>query len=54
MGQLASDITKGLSCQCCGIYFEKAHGFPVYCKECFKFLAPLDKKVYVKATIKEI
>jgi len=35
MGQLADDMVNGLSCSECGVYFEKAHGYPVLCSDCY-------------------
>jgi hypothetical protein len=32
---ISEDMTSGLCCQWCGIYFEKEHGYPVLCKDCY-------------------
>jgi len=36
MGEYAEDIYTGQTCQECGTYFVKAHGYPVLCKDCYK------------------
>lgn len=36
MGEIADDIVNGLSCSCCGVYFERKHGYPVLCSDCFE------------------
>ncbi len=46
---MAEDMIEGRSCSGCGIYFEKAHGYPVYCGTCYE---PGDP--YPKATIEEL
>lgn len=32
---ISEDMKKGLCCEWCGIYFEKEHGYPVLCNNCF-------------------
>lgn len=32
---LAKDKINGLSCSWCGVYFEKEHGYPVLCHDCW-------------------
>ena len=36
MGQIADDMINGCCCALCGQYFQKAHGFPVACIECWE------------------
>ena len=36
MGEIAEDMVCGLACSACGIYFRSQHGFPVYCRDCWK------------------
>jgi len=33
---LAKDKLDGFSCFWCGVYFEKEHGYPVLCNDCWK------------------
>jgi len=54
MGQLADDMVNGLSCSECGIYFEKEHGYPVLCKDCFEDIDQDDKCFLPKATEEEL
>ena len=54
MGQLADDMIEGRSCSECGIYFEKAHGYPVLCKECFEDIEQDEDYFLPKATYKEL
>ena len=35
MGEVADDMVDGLCCSGCGVYFEKAHGYPVLCHSCY-------------------
>lgn len=35
MGEIADDMTSGACCEECGIYFRKAHGYPVRCNHCW-------------------
>lgn len=35
MGQTADDAIEGFACSWCGIYFNKPHGHPVLCRECY-------------------
>ena len=34
MSEIAGDMAIGLCCSWCGVYFEKAHEYPVVCKDC--------------------
>lgn len=54
MGEIADDITDGCCCGQCGVYFEDAHGYPVYCKNCWRHATKEEKKGYQKAHLKEI
>ena len=36
MGQFADDIIYGRVCSDCGTFFEKEHGYPVLCSDCFE------------------
>ena len=35
MGDVADDMIEGWACSHCGIYFEKEHGYPVLCHDCY-------------------
>lgn len=35
MGSIADDIEVGKQCSECGVMFEKEHGYPVVCTDCF-------------------
>lgn len=54
MGQGADDAVAGLTCEWCGIFFEKEHGHPVVCNSCWKDATPADRKGHVKAYYKEM
>jgi hypothetical protein len=55
MGQLADDIVDGRSCSECGIYFEKAHGYPVLCTDCWCSIPEFEgEECLPKATEKEL
>ena len=55
MGQIADDMINGFCCSLCGgVYFEEEHGYPVVCKTCWKDLSKQERKMYQKATIKEL
>lgn len=34
MGQQSEDVMKGRCCAECTVYFVKAHGYPVVCRNC--------------------
>jgi hypothetical protein len=56
MGSLANDMVTGRSCSECGIYFEKEHGYPILCIDCFdadEWEEGVDGKL-PKATITEL
>lgn len=36
MSDIADAIMEGCQCSWCGIWFEKAYGYPVICKDCWK------------------
>lgn len=46
MGELAEDIIDGLACSGCGVYFEKEHGYPVYCPNCWEAEDYTEKAIY--------
>lgn len=54
MGQIADDMVEGRSCSECGIYFEKAHGYPVLCEDCFEDINQDDDCFLPMATEKEL
>ena len=54
MGQMADDMIEGRSCSECGIYFEKSHGHPVLCKDCFDDIDQDYVCFLTKATEKEL
>lgn len=33
---VAEDMTEGVVCMRCGIYFEEEYGYPAMCKSCWK------------------
>lgn len=35
MGDIADDMTNGLCCEQCGVYFTGEHGYPVLCESCW-------------------
>lgn len=35
MAQIAEDVACGFQCSECGICFERVHGHPVLCHDCF-------------------
>lgn len=51
MGENAEDMINGFCCSICGVYFEKEHGYPVVCKDCYD---DIDQEMYQKATEKEM
>lgn len=53
MGAIADDMVDGSSCSYCGVYFERPHGHPVLCKDCFAD-EPEEDSVYPMATEKEL
>ncbi|HEX8575794.1 MAG TPA: hypothetical protein VF677_05830 [Flavobacterium sp.] len=54
MGQIANDMVNGFSCSECGIYFEKAHGYPVLCEYCFEDIDQDDECFLPRATEEEL
>ena len=54
MGEISDDMINGLCCSLCGTYFEEAHKYPVVCKYCWEELDEIERKIYQKATNKEI
>ena len=54
MGELADDMTNGYSCSWCGVYFEKEHGYPVLCEDCFRDAEKEELTGLSKATEKEL
>ena len=49
MGEIADDIIDGNCCALCGVYFEKSHGYPVACEDCYD-----EDCGYPKATEEEL
>jgi hypothetical protein len=49
MGEIADDMTDGLCCSECGIYFIREHGYPVLCSGCHT-----EKSTLPEATIPEL
>ena len=39
----ADDAVEGACCQQCGVYFEKAHGYPVVCYSCWEDATPEER-----------
>ncbi len=35
MAEIANDMVSGACCSQCGVYFAKAHGYPVLCAACW-------------------
>ena len=54
MGEYADDIVNGACCEDCGVYFEVEHGYPVYCKSCYKQLSKEEKILANRARWKEL
>jgi hypothetical protein len=54
MGQLADDVLCGFMCETCGTCFQKEHGHPVVCRQCWKALSEEKRAGRVKATHKEV
>lgn len=55
MGQLAEDVVSGFMCSSCGVCFEKEHGHPVTCRDCWSHLTPAERKhAPPKAYLKEL
>jgi hypothetical protein len=54
MGQIADDITEGLCCQLCCVYFEEEHGYPVVCKDCYNEMNKRERKDYQPAKHREL
>lgn len=55
MGDVADDMIEGFTCSWCGIYFERSHGYPVLCEECYRANPKGAKRDGLqKATIKEL
>ena len=49
MGEYADMMIDGESCSLCGCNFEKSHGYPVVCSNCWKKLSKEDRKNHQKA-----
>ncbi len=43
MGNIGNDMVDGLMCSC-GVYFVKAHGYPVLCRTCWQDWIPKERK----------
>lgn len=50
MGEIADDLITGRTCSCCGVYFKRAHGYPVVCMGCWKG-ATADERTDVQQAI---
>jgi hypothetical protein len=35
MGEIADDMVNGFQCSHCGVCFEREHGYPVLCHDCY-------------------
>jgi len=35
MGEIADDMCEGRCCSWCNVYFQKEHGYPVACENCW-------------------
>lgn len=44
MGQIADDVVSGRMCSTCGTMFQREHGYPVQCNDCWKHTSPEDRK----------
>lgn len=40
---MGDDAAEGLMCSGCGVYFEKAHGYPVLCRACWGHRSPKER-----------
>lgn len=54
MGEIADQMVNGSACQWCGVLFEKEHGYPVICRNCFDNSTRKERRHIVKATEKEL
>lgn len=54
MCQQADDMTDGLACSHCGVCFEKPHGYPVLCGDCYDGEFPDERAGLPRATIPEL
>jgi len=50
----ADMAVSGLICSGCGAFFEKEHGYPVLCKDCWKEWTPSEREGYQEAIFKEL
>lgn len=46
MAEIAEDTIDGTKCFLCGVYFEKTHGYPVLCDDCYKNMTKEEIKEY--------
>ena len=46
-------MIEGLCCFWCGVVFEKAHGHPVLCKDCYKPNSKFPEATHKEEKIKE-
>jgi len=53
MSEIADDIVEGACCALCSTYFQKDHGYPVLCGDCWKNAKPEERKDYQRAVIPE-
>jgi hypothetical protein len=53
MGEIAEDMVNGRCCSHCGIYFQKAHGYPVLCSDCYNNETKEERAGIQKAIYKE-
>lgn len=54
MGESAEDVIDGACCECCGVYFKVAHGYPVTCNECWEVMEAEERKEHQKAIYPEL
>lgn len=54
MGELTDDVLDGSTCEFCGVYFERAHGFPVLCGDCWRGASAADRGAHARASEKEL
>lgn len=54
MGEIAEGMIEGFQCSHCGICFEREHGYPVLCNDCYDNETPEERAGLPKATEKEL
>ena len=53
MGEMAESALEGTCCEWCGVFFTKAHGFPVVCHSCWRASDADERRGHQRATEKE-